>query len=76
MRFYAISIDQIVIRFYLMMAFVLIGEFSGLHFITAIAFPIFLSAILGIRYEPISKTQPTTKVIDLPRPTVTTDKVA
>lgn len=52
MRFYAISVDQIVYRFYFMMATVLFALFSGWTFLALLALPIFLSAVLGIRFRP------------------------
>ena len=51
MRFYAITFDQVIIRFYAMMAAVLIGMFSGYYAIAFLALPLFLSAILGIQFR-------------------------
>ncbi len=50
MRFFAIPVYTIVLRYYLMMAVVLIAGFSGLYFLALLALPLFLSAILGISF--------------------------
>jgi hypothetical protein len=51
MRFYAITFDKVLIRFYLMMGVVLLGMFSGIYAIALLALPLFLSAILGIEFS-------------------------
>jgi hypothetical protein len=83
MRFYAITFDQVVIRFYLMMGVVLLGMFSGVYAIALLALPLFLSAILGLRFStkpapalaakkapavPATPTTPAT-VVELPEAT-------
>ncbi|THH40304.1 hypothetical protein [Neolewinella litorea] len=73
MRFYAITVDQIVYRFYLMMAIVLIALFSGWTSFALLSLPIFLSAILGIRFRtpaprkviPIRQVTSSGKVVEL-----------
>ena len=67
MRFYAITIDQIVIRFYLMMGVVLLGMFSGYYAIAFLALPLFLSAVLGIRFRPEKHTAAASKILSLSR---------
>jgi hypothetical protein len=51
MRFYAITFDKVLIRFYLMMGVVLLGMYSGIYAIALLALPLFLSAILGIEFS-------------------------
>ncbi len=50
MEFFALSIDKIVIRYFLMMAAVIVGVFTGQFWLAGLALPIFLSAILGLRF--------------------------
>ncbi|WP_116125433.1 hypothetical protein [Lewinella sp. IMCC34183] len=76
MRFYAITFDKVVIRFYLMMAVVLIGMFSGYYAIALLALPLFLSAILGIQFGSAPAKKKATPVISLPATQPRKDKVA
>lgn len=50
MRYFAIGIDGLFIRFILMMACVIIGGFIGQFWIAGFALPIFLSAVLGVSF--------------------------
>lgn len=47
---FKLSIAGVVIRFYLMMAVVIIGGFTGMWWLAILALPIFLSAMVG--YKP------------------------
>ncbi len=49
--FLAISLDTMIMRFYLMMALAIIGGFSGYWGIALLALPVFLSTILGVKIE-------------------------
>lgn len=51
MRCFAISLDVLLVRYFLMMACVIVGLFSGLNFLAFLALPIFLSAILGVSFR-------------------------
>lgn len=51
MRFFALTFDLILIRYYLMMAAVIIGVFTGQFWLAFFALPLFLSAILGISFK-------------------------
>lgn len=73
MRFYAITFDKVIIRFYLMMGVVLLGMFSGVYAIAFLALPLFLSAILGVEFTMPGRkaathatAQQPTKVVHLP----------
>jgi ABC-type xylose transport system permease subunit len=57
MRYFAIGIDGLFIRFILMMACVIIGGFIGQFWIAGFALPIFLSAMLGISFRRGSTTE-------------------
>lgn len=52
MRFFALSINMLLVRYFLMMACVIGGLFIGQPVIALLALPIFLSAILGISILP------------------------
>ena len=43
--------DTIVLRYYLMMLIVIIAGLSGQIWLSALAFPVFLSAILGVKFQ-------------------------
>ncbi len=85
MRFFAIPFYDVVLRYYLMMAVVLIAGFSGLYFLALLALPIFLSAFLGISFRPagpaergeIAPVASPARVIELPvRVAAASEKVA
>lgn len=42
-----LTMSEIISRYFLMMAFVMIGGFTGMWWIAALALPTFLSAITG-----------------------------
>ncbi len=65
MRFYAITFDKVVIRFYLMMGVVLLGMFTGIYALALLALPIFLSAMLGITFKAEEKAVSDSKVLPL-----------
>lgn len=48
MKVFKLNIAGLVIRFYLLMAVVLVGGFTGFWWIALLALPIFLSAMLGV----------------------------
>lgn len=72
MRFFALSFDKIVIRYFLMMAFVIGGVFSGIYWLAGFALPIFLSAILGISF--FSAPAPEAKIKPLKQMTNQTNR--
>lgn len=43
--------DTVVLRYYLMMLIVIIAGISGQIWLSALAFPVFLSAILGVKFQ-------------------------
>jgi len=59
MRFFACTIDKVIIRFYLMMACVIGGLFAGQPLIAILALPLFLSAVLGVSFMPETTAQAT-----------------
>ena len=50
MKFYNASFTSVMIRYYLMMAAVIIGLFSGQAWIAFFAIPLFISCLMGIRF--------------------------
>lgn len=51
MKFFALEIDKIIIRYYLMMAAVIAPFMLGVPLLAILAVPIFLSALMGIKFE-------------------------
>ena len=51
MRFFELNFATVILRFYLMMAVVIGGFFIGQYWIAAFALPIFLSVMLGARFQ-------------------------
>ena len=57
MRFYHLSIKALVFRFYLIMGIILISGFGALYInpalwlLSILAFPVFVSCLLGIEFE-------------------------
>ena len=45
---FSLSIGGVVIRFFLMMAVIIAGVFTGMHWLTILGLPIFLSALMGV----------------------------
>ena len=56
MRLFELSIGTVVLRFYLMMAFVIVGVLTKLWFLAVFALPIFLSILMGATFG--KKEQP------------------
>ncbi len=50
-----LSFGSVIFRYYLMMAVVLIGGFTGYWGFALLAIPIFLSAILGLKIQYLPK---------------------
>ena len=51
MKAFEASFETVILRFSLMMAVVIISFIAGLPFLALIAVPIFLSALMGIKFE-------------------------
>lgn len=69
-EFFKLDFAGMMIRYYLLMAVVVVGGFSGQWWITLFALPIFVSAITGLKIsikKPVSaEVLSTSKVIKLP----------
>ena len=61
MELFNISLTTVMIRFYLMMAVVIIGLFTGLNWMAFLALPLFLSIMLGATF----KTKKATKAAQI-----------
>ena len=55
MEFFNISVSTIVIRFFIMMAVIITGVFTGQYWLVVLGLPIFLSGILGIGFKTKNK---------------------
>ena len=51
MKYLNLPLSTLMLRFYLMMAVVIIAGFSGLWFLSILALPIFFSALLGVSFK-------------------------
>jgi hypothetical protein len=51
MKFLNISLTTLMLRYYLMMAVVIVAFFAGIPWLAFLALPIFLSALLGIEFK-------------------------
>lgn len=49
MKPFSLDLGTLIIRFYAMMAVVIIGGFTGQFWIMGLALPIFLSAMMGVK---------------------------
>lgn len=49
MKPFSLGLGTLVLRFYAMMAVVILGGFTGQYWIMVFALPIFLSAMMGIK---------------------------
>ncbi|WP_367392928.1 hypothetical protein [Lewinella sp. LCG006] len=52
MEFFSISVSTIILRFFLMMAVIILGVFIGQYWLAALGLPIFLSVMLGLGVKP------------------------
>ncbi len=55
MEFFSIGIATIILRFFLMMAVIIVGVFTGQVWLTVLGLPIFLSIMLGVGLKRESK---------------------
>ncbi len=51
MKFFTLSLGTMLVRYYLMMACVVIALFIGQPLLALLAIPLFLSAVLGISFR-------------------------
>ena len=59
MEFFNINIATVIIRFFLMMAVIIAGVFTGQWWLTVLGLPIFLSVMLGISFQKKQETATT-----------------
>ncbi len=58
MNMFSLGIGGVVVRFFLMMAIIIVGVFAGMPWLTVLGLPIFLSALLGVSFvKPKSAVQ-------------------
>lgn len=51
MKFLNLSLTTLIVRFYLMMAIIILAGFSGFWILSVLALPVFFSALMGIRFN-------------------------
>jgi len=66
MEFFNISVSTIVIRFFIMMAVIIAGVFTGQYWLVVLGLPIFLSGMLGIGFKTKEKEVKDAKRSNMP----------
>jgi hypothetical protein len=51
MKFLQLNLTTLILRFYLLMAVVIIAFFAGIPWLSILALPILFSALMGIRFQ-------------------------
>jgi hypothetical protein len=51
MKLFQLSITALIIRFYILMAIVVVAGFSGLWLLSLLALPVFFSGLLGVQFN-------------------------
>ena len=57
MKAFTLPFDTLLLRFYLMMALVILAGFSGIWAIAFLAIPVFLTCLLGLRFVSARREQ-------------------
>ncbi len=65
---FSLSIGGVVIRFFLMMAVIIAGVFTGMPWLTILGLPIFLSALMGVSLSSPSVAEAKTGQIQVTEP--------
>jgi len=65
MNMFSLGIGEVVVRFFLMMAVIIVGVFAGMPWLTLLGLPIFLSALLGVSFSGPSKAEAKTGRINI-----------
>ncbi|MCB0522053.1 MAG: hypothetical protein H6577_14455 [Lewinellaceae bacterium] len=55
MKFFGLSLDTLLLRYFLMMAIIIVAGFVGQWWLAILAFPIFMSTIMGISFKSKNK---------------------
>ncbi len=66
MKYFEVNLTTLLLRFYLMMAVIIIGVFTGQLWMAALGLPIFLSCMLGVSLKKNKSALNTAKVVNLP----------
>ncbi|MEM8585443.1 MAG: hypothetical protein AAGF87_14285 [Bacteroidota bacterium] len=56
MTCFNISLTTVLLRFYLMMAIVIVAGFSGMWWLSVLALPVFISNMIGLKLWPVQKS--------------------
>jgi hypothetical protein len=62
MKILGLNIATLILRFYLLMAIVIIAGFTGVWWLALLALPVFVSALLGISFSPLTRREGTKTV--------------
>lgn len=65
MNMFSLGIGEVVVRFFLMMAVIIVGVFAGMPWLTLLGLPIFLSALLGVSFSSPAKAEAKTGRINV-----------
>lgn len=65
MNMFSLGIGEVVVRFFLMMAVIIVGVFAGMPWLTLLGLPIFLSALLGVSFRSPAKGEAKTGRINI-----------
>jgi UPF0716 family protein affecting phage T7 exclusion len=57
MKFMQLNLTTLIIRFYLMMAVVIVALFAGIPWLAILSLPIFFSALMGISFQRTTATK-------------------
>ena len=56
MKLFRISLVSMMMRYYLMMAIIVIAGFSGIWLLSLLALPVFFSALMGLQFKNTTMT--------------------
>jgi hypothetical protein len=61
MKLYQLSISTLILRFYILMAIVIIAGFSGMLLLSILALPVFFSCLMGLQFSKMKTVKKTHK---------------
>jgi 1,4-dihydroxy-2-naphthoate octaprenyltransferase len=59
MKLYQLSFTALMLRFYLMMAIIIIAGFSGIWLLSLLALPVFFSGLMGLQFSKLKAIKKT-----------------
>jgi hypothetical protein len=64
MKFMQLNLATLILRFYLLMAVVIVAFFAGIPWLAILSLPILLSLLMGVRFERTTAAVKTRKVAE------------